>query len=271
VVSGRSLVGFAVILFTAIGLGGASAAAADLKADYQFQNSLASSVSGAPDLVPVGTSSGSFETQTVGGQSRTVYRFNGSAGTAAGLRAQTNGVISNSNYSIVFYAEFDALGSALAKLIDFKNLNSDAGLYNVANIPAFYDANTQVGSGLTPFPLTGDYGQLVLTRNSAGTVTVFLNGVSQFNFADTTGLAVIDDPNSTNEYLNFFLDDSQNTILTSGLNIENASGSIARLRLYDGALTSNEVAALDTVPEPASLGICGVLGVLMLRRRRAHE
>jgi hypothetical protein len=242
--------------------------AADLKADYNFQNTLNSSVGIAPALVAVGSGTAGFGTQTVNGSPRTVYTSTGDVSNgAAGLRAQTNGMINPNTYSLVFYAQFNPVGTAIAKLIDYKNLTSDAGLYNVSNIPTFYNSTIPVGNGVTPFPVDASFAQLVLTRDAASTVSVYLNGTPQFSFVDTTGLGVIDDPASTDEFLHFFFDDNQNTILTNGLNIEDATGAVARLRLYDGALTSAEIAALDTIPEPSSLlaaaGLC-----LLLRRNR---
>lgn len=258
------LKGTCAFLFAAMLAG--STYGASLEADYQFQNNLTSSVAGAPALTPVGTGTVAFATETVDGQPRTVYQFNTVGGVGAGLRAQTDGLISNSAYSIVFYARIDALSTGLSKLIDFKNLSSDAGLYTALTFPTFYNAVTPEDASLTAYPTT--FAQLALTRSAAGTVTTYLNGTSLFNFPDTNSLAVIDDPNSANEYLHFFFDDPNSTIVNAGATIENPSGAIARLRLYDGDLSAAEVAALDTVPEPAMLGSILMLGTLLTHRRR---
>lgn len=45
-------------------------------------------------------------------------------------------------------------------------------------------------------------------------------------------------------------------------------GLIDDLRVYDGLLTQAEIQALALVPEPASLGLLGLGGLLALRRRR---
>ena len=72
-----------------------------------------------------------------------------------------------------------------------------------------------------------------------GTVTVYLNGVAEFQFNDaSTQLAVID----SNNILRFFRDNEG-----SGVTTEHAAGSVARIRLYDGALTAAQVANLDPV------------------------
>lgn len=253
------------IAFMAAAMISGSTYAASLEADYQFQNNLSSSVAGAPDLTAVGTGTVAYASETVDGQPRTVYQFNTVGGVGAGLRAQTNGVISASSYSLVFYARIDVLSTALSKLIDFKNLTTDAGLYTALTFPTFYNAVTPEDASLTAYPTS--FAQLALTRSAAGTVTTYLNGTSLFDFPDTNSLAVIDDPNSANEYLHFFFDDPNSTIISSGLTIENPSGAIARLRLYDGDLSAAEVAALDTVPEPGMIALVGVAGMLLIRRR----
>lgn len=48
--------------------------------------------------------------------------------------------------------------------------------------------------------------------------------------------------------------------------LRNLSGLLDDFRIYDNALTANEVAAL--VPEPASMALLGLGGLMMLRRRR---
>jgi hypothetical protein len=46
------------------------------------------------------------------------------------------------------------------------------------------------------------------------------------------------------------------------------TGNIDDVRLYDTALTANEIAALAAIPEPGSLALLGLGGLAMLRRRR---
>jgi len=47
------------------------------------------------------------------------------------------------------------------------------------------------------------------------------------------------------------------------------TGNLDDVRLYDSALTANEIAALAAIPEPGSLALLGLGGLLIARRRRA--
>ena len=52
---------------------------------------------------------------------------------------------------------------------------------------------------------------------------------------------------------------------------ESSSGSVSEIRIYSGALTASEVAALPgatATPEPASLGLAGAGLLLCLFRQR---
>jgi hypothetical protein len=64
-----------------------------------------------------------------------------------------------------------------------------------------------------------------------------VNGVQELSFQDGRGDAVI----SADGMLRFFQDDAQ----TSG---EYSAGAVARIRVYDGPLSSDEVSALDSAP-----------------------
>lgn len=80
------LIGLATIAFPV------PAFAISLVADYQFNNSLASSIGGAPSLYDLGTSN-SFRTETFDSQSTTVFNF----AEATGLQLSTGGLIPNDN------------------------------------------------------------------------------------------------------------------------------------------------------------------------------
>jgi hypothetical protein len=63
-------------------------------------------------------------------------------------------------------------------------------------------------------------------------VAGYVDGVRQFAFQDGDGLAEI-----ASDTLRFFVDDSETRR-------EYSEGAVTRIRLYDRALTANEVAAL---------------------------
>jgi hypothetical protein len=192
-------------------------------ADYYFQSSLESSLGTAPDLVEVERGSSVF---TVDGRTgTTVLRFAGGRGLAL---APTTRVIRSSGYSIEVLFRFDLL-DGYRKVIDFKNGSADDGLYVLDGCLTFFpkeqDALTKIGSD--------SYVQIVLTRDVADRVVGYVDGVRQFAFNDRGGIAKIGGSDS----LRFFVDDVTTTR-------EWSSGAVSQIRLFDQALTANEVALL---------------------------
>ncbi|MDQ2867358.1 MAG: LamG domain-containing protein [Verrucomicrobiota bacterium] len=134
-----------------------------------------------------------------------------------------------------------------------------------------------LGASTSPIA-SGQYAEIVLTRDSAtGTVTVYTDGVAQFSFMDSMGFAVLGDAaNDGNAFLTLCQDDGQGIGST---NVdENTSGDIARLRLYDGVLSAEQVAVLQPVPEPATWGLlalavwwCWRCDVARFADRTAHS
>ena len=135
---------------------------------------------------------------------------------------------------MVLLAKFTLSSDVLAtKILDFKNLSSDAGLY-VNDTTGLLDFNggRRMAVGGTPV-VTSNYVQIVLQRDSSDATTVYENGVEQFEFADTGGLAILGDASpSPSEFLTFFKDDA--TGLGGDVVDETTLGDIARIRLYDG-------------------------------------
>jgi hypothetical protein len=88
--------------------------AATLIHDYQFQNNLADSF-GGPSLVSLGGTVGSG-----------TYTF----GAQQGL-SLSNALLNSADYSLFMNFEFSS-ASGYEKIVDFKNLTSDNGLYNLS-------------------------------------------------------------------------------------------------------------------------------------------
>jgi len=196
-----------------------------LQADYQFQNTRNSSVGTAAALADLGTNS--FTSAVVDGTSTTVLTF--SQGDGVSL-TPTSGVVPNDNYTIVMLFSLQTT-SGYRRLIDFKNAASDNGLYVQSGRLNFYPS-----AAGTPVSIPANtWVQVVLTRDQTGTVTGYVDGVQQFQFSDTSSHGVI-----SSNTLRFFRDNSGT--------FEASAGSVARIRLYNGALTASQVAALSRLP-----------------------
>lgn len=200
---------------------------ARLKADYQFQNTLSSAVSGAPNLNNVG--SNTFGGKTVDGKARTVLNFAPNDGLILG---PTVGVFPSNTYAIVVLFSFNETNS-WRKLLDFKNGTEDRGLFVLDGKLVLYD---QSSSSVDASVSANSFVQVVLTRDANKKVVGYVNGVMQFSFTDTSNVATISDQNT----LRFF-----NNLWNAS---DTAGGSVARIRIYDNAITADEAALLDRLP-----------------------
>jgi len=160
-------------------------------------------------------------------------------------------------YTIDFVVSLDTL-DGYRRLVEFKDLAADTGLYNYNTKLNFYNVATSVDDVFA----AGKEARVTLTRDAAGQVTGYFNGVQQFQFDDAGGLATF---SGANGIAYFFRDDN-------AVPGEASSGSIDYLSIYDTALTAGDVANLTSpVPEPATglLAVAGIGVFALLRRRRA--
>ena len=97
----RYFCSLALLMFCAAVLTGAQT----LKADYQFQGNLTSSVAGAPAMTNLACSAGAnaFAADTIDGYSRQSLRFPFNCG----VSVNTTGLIPNNTYTIVGLFRFD--------------------------------------------------------------------------------------------------------------------------------------------------------------------
>lgn len=199
-------------------------AAAKLKADYRFEGNFKSSAGTVPNLKKVGPG-GAFVEQRVKGSREGVWKW--PEGT--GLRLEQAGKAFGSTpdrYTVVMLVNLDDV-DGFRKLIDFNNLQSDAGLY--VEDGRLYPYSLDY-SGMLVKP--GRWHQIAITRGRKGTV----NG-----FIDTDRVVSAKDPAKdlvmgADKILHFLIDDSGGT--------EQSGGRIARLRIYDDALGPRKVKAL---------------------------
>src|SRR4029079_3441926 len=160
------------------------------------------------------------------------------------------------------------------KLIDFKNQTLDDGFYTedsdgfggtgVASIIEFFGAG--FASSADPVVFPNEWVHLVLTRDAAGNVAAYAQGLEAFSDVDEAGDLGF---NAANNVMRFLQDDnfSPNYGPPGGPVYETTPGQIDFLRIYDSALSASDVAAL--VPEPSSfvLALIGLAAVIWFRRR----
>src|SRR2546422_1040450 len=217
------------------------AVADSVKADYQFQNTYNSSIVGAPALTDLiapaqvcPTYCNSFVTDTVDGGSRQVLQFPADNGLQ--LLPVTGVLTDNGIYTIAILLKFTnlgPLGGHWTRILDFKNGTSDNGLYV-----------NKVSHQLQLFPYSAGsavftdnvYVQVVLTRDSPGTLTGYVDGVQQFSALDAVNQYARFDSN----VMRFFQDNT-----SDGVTGEASAGTVARIRIIDRALDSVLVAGLE--------------------------
>lgn len=171
-------------------------------------------------------------------------------------------------YTIELEFELDRI-DGYRKIIDFKDRTVDSGVYAFDGL-RFYVSGVGPTTGLVPNSthlVPNDDTLLVLTRNSSGQVSAYLDGLLQLSFNDINSYAVFSSPNNI---MNFFYDDRlQGT--------EASAGSLNYLRIYDQALTQSEIsqlqplAPISAVPEPATIILwtgLGAVGLMVSRRKR---
>ena len=178
--------------------------------DYELDGSLADT-KGGPDLVALGG------TLTAGG-----YDFENNEGLNL-----SSASIAPDEYTIELDFSFDDL-SGFQKVIDFKALVADVGLYTLGERLRFFGPNFS-----SDFILTVDtLHHLVFTRDgTTEEVLASIDGTEAFRFVDTGDAAVF---SATDQIIRFFQDD---TATSQG---ESESGFVDRIRLFDAALELND-------------------------------
>ncbi|HJQ80321.1 MAG TPA: choice-of-anchor Q domain-containing protein, partial [Lacipirellulaceae bacterium] len=190
--------------------------------DYQLNNSLADAL-GGPSLVSQG-----------GNLTSIGYIFDPNEG------LNLSDALSNpAQYSIELLFRFDSGSGGWHKIVDFKNLTANTGLYRAGNGLHFLDRV------FTPNVFeAGVICRLILTRDDeSDAVRGFINGTEIWSFLDVAGEAVFDGPE---QIIRFFQDDN-----TTG-QAEASHGFVDLIRIYDHALNAEEVATLGD-PQPILL------------------
>jgi hypothetical protein len=194
---------------------------------WRLDGTHASSVGSPPDLVDIGPGTNAFATEVVNGVSRTVLTF--PMGNGLSL-SPVSSLIPRDHYTIAMRFGLDVIDYN-RRLIDFFDGQSDCGVYDYFGHLIVYCGAEGSGS-----MLAGTWVEVVLTRDTAGNVAGYVDGAPRLSFVDDGHVAVVD----ANDTLRFFRDNE----CTAGACDEDSAGAVARIRLWDDALTADEVAAL---------------------------
>jgi hypothetical protein len=210
-------------------------------ADYQFyafegEQPKSCTATPGPRLVPVTVGAGSRTpgVESVDGFNDNVVAFTQGAGYNL---EPTTGELGNTAYSIVVLFRLSYLSTFRShdRLIDFKDGNSDNGVYLLNGSLRFYP-HTRGGSRVIG---DGEWAQVVITRAAGGTLRGFVDGVQQWEFTDSSGDGIISSFNS----LTFFQDNH-----IDGLTDEHSAGAVARIRVFDRPLSQTEINNLGQTP-----------------------
>ena len=210
----------------------APAGAATLVGDYQLQGTLASSGPG-PALTDVG-SGNSFQSDTVMGTPRQVLTFPD----GNGLQLNPTGLPSPGQYSEVLTFRFVTVAPDYYRVLDSLAGGgaADSGLYVRDGRLDFYD---QSSSNDFESP------SALFTSNTFATVAMVMVGFPTGTTVYFNGAPVATFPGDYNlgsDTLHFFKDNGSS---------EESAGAVSCIRVFSGALTDAEVAAIGASPNCA--------------------
>ena len=200
-------------------------ASAALLADYIFENSLSGNIAGAPDIEYLGGSA-VYENGTVDGLGVRALQIE----LDSGLKLDLSQWAICDDYTVVLHGYIDDV-VGYKKLIDFRNLTVDSGLYNfngaVNLFPGIEAPNERI--------VANEYFQLVMTRDSNHLTTLYVNGEFQFEYTD---VSLATSMCFTDQFI-FFVDDNFNN--------EHPRGAVARVTIYDHTLSAEEIGNLKVL------------------------
>ncbi|MCS7077291.1 MAG: OmpA family protein [Bacteroidia bacterium] len=188
--------------------------------EYRFEGNFNPENGKGPTLKPIGK--GTFEIENISGCGKKgVYYFEENAG----FTFENKGFIT-SEHTIELYFKFNNLKS-WKRIVDYKNRQSDTGPYAFDNQIEFYKVAISKN-----FPFRENtYAHVVLVREANENYSLYVDGLLRTAFKDINELALL----SREDVLHFFRDDLQ-------VPNECSSGAIAFLRIYNFAITPEQIA-----------------------------
>jgi hypothetical protein len=223
-----------------------AADAATLKASYPLQGTRASAIAGAPDLTDLGPGN-RFATETIDGAPRQVLAFP----RGGGLALDTAGLVDPVSHSVVMDVRLADL-SGFRRLLDFSGGDADDGLYDLDGHPVLYGAGSL---GLDDESELDGWVQVALTSEAT-------LGGAQWTVAAVNGVPVT----AARTPRTFQLGDGGLRLFEDNVRgpsrHEESAGAVACVLIYDGGLTTAELAQVATDPRcpaprpppPAQLG-----------------
>lgn len=214
-------------------------------ATFRFNGNLSADEAGVPDLVAVDPLSGNgFETATVLGETRTVYRWDGNRtplSQQAGLLFDSSSVVTDpTNYTLELVFAFTEDTGTWRAIFNTQGRMADQAFYVEPGdrLQVYNDV-----TGSTHFT-TGDFHYIAMTVKD-NNVLAFFDGVQELN-------SPTDELNITNPIVALFVDNN----LGGPAQTEFADGKIALFRMQAGAVSPEEIARRaeepfkDPTPEP---------------------
>jgi hypothetical protein len=213
----------------ATGLFGASTgSAATLVGDYQLQGTRASTVPG-PALTDI-AGGNAFQAENVMGTSRQVLSFPLHSGVQMTPSVGTGDV----PYSVVSTFRLDQIAtnpdSSYVRILDPSNGIEDLGFYSYQGKADYYGNDSDVFSPGVPFS-DNAYVTVAMTSLPPALSRIYVNGGLVVSAPDIQPVA--------NDTLRLFKDDNDS---------EESGGAVSCVRVYTGALTDDEVAAIGASP-----------------------
>jgi hypothetical protein len=196
---------------------------------YEFNDNFEDTL-GGPDItsstggVPEGTLTASYEF----GENQGLGLFSPS--------------VSSDNYSIEMCLKVgdgqDNRFEGWRKIIDFKDFDSNNGLYVSGNVGRTDQLEFANLGFFGPTKITNEeFFHVVLTRDgTSDNVAVYLDGIKEFDFNDNSGRAVFNEPGNVMQFI-------------QGDNAgEQPDGTVDYIKIYEGALSAGEVESLNQCP-----------------------